>query len=162
MMFFLSAVLSLSPFAAGTLVLHPLAGIQEPDLRRISGDQEKLADQLRRLDALFARLQTRFQEEGNTDQADLLKKARKRLSNQDGLDLAVLIESIARDLAEHRTGPALVDTVPFRVSSWLTWTSDFGSRFPASSSWHHFPSSHHEYMGHSGCTQPQNAVVART
>ena len=106
-MLFLSAVLSLSPFAAGTPVLHPLVSLQEPDLRRISGDQEKLADQLRRLDALFARLQTRFQEEGNTDQADLLRKARERLSNQEGLDLAVLIESIARDLAEHRTGPAL-------------------------------------------------------
>lgn len=86
------------------------AWAQDPvELGRLAAEQRQVAEQLRRLDALLEVLQARDLEEGREDRAKLLAGARARLAeaNENGTDLATVVESLASELGALRTGNAL-------------------------------------------------------
>jgi len=86
------------------------AWAQDPvELGRLAAEQRQVAEQLRRLDALLAVLQARDLEEGREDRAKLIAGARARLAeaNEQGSDLATVVESLASELGALRTGNAL-------------------------------------------------------
>ena len=85
------------------------AAAQDPlELRRLSGDQHKLAEQGRRLKRLLEVLEERERASGNLSRADFLAGARERLDEVGSTgDLAVVLEGIAADLLEMRTGAAM-------------------------------------------------------
>lgn len=101
-------VLCFTPLAAAPATAHAWA--QDPvELGRLAAEQRQVAEQLRRLDALLAVLQARDLEEGRKDRAKLLEGARARLAeaNENGSDLATVVESLASELGALRTGNAL-------------------------------------------------------
>ncbi len=101
-------VLCFTPLAAAPVPAHAWA--QDPvELGRLAAEQRQVAEQLRRLDALLAVLQARDREEGREDRAKLLEGARARLAeaNENGSDLATVVESLASELGALRTGNAL-------------------------------------------------------
>lgn len=101
-------VLCFAPLNAAPAPAHAWA--QDPvELGRLAAEQRQVAEQLRRLDALLEVLQARDLEEGREDRAKLLEGARARLAeaNENGTDLATVVESLASELGALRTGNAL-------------------------------------------------------
>lgn len=101
-------VLCFAPITAAPAPAHAWA--QDPvELGRLAAEQRQVAEQLRRLDALLEVLQARDLEEGREDRAKLLAGARARLAeaNENGTDLATVVESLASELGALRTGNAL-------------------------------------------------------
>jgi len=101
-------VLCFAPLTAAPAPAHAWA--QDPvELGRLAAEQRQVAEQLRRLDSLLAVLQARDLEEGREDRAKLLEGARARLAeaNENGSDLATVVESLASELGALRTGNAL-------------------------------------------------------
>ncbi|MBL7009257.1 MAG: DUF4175 family protein [Planctomycetes bacterium] len=92
-------------------LLAPLALAAPQDSQefgRLSQDQAKLAEQVRRLERLLETLELRERDQGALAKAELLKHARQRLSGLEGSsDLATAVETVALSLAEMRAGIAL-------------------------------------------------------
>jgi hypothetical protein len=91
----------------GSAAAAPAAQQDGGEFGRLSQDQAKLAEQVRRLERLLQTLEDREREkDGN--RAELLRRARERLTGLDGhADLATAIEEVARSLSEMRSGTAL-------------------------------------------------------
>ncbi len=91
----------------GPATAAPAAQQDGGEFGRLSQDQAKLAEQVRRLERLLQTLEDREREKGGT-RAELLRRARERLTGLDGhTDLATAIEEVARSLSEMRSGTAL-------------------------------------------------------
>jgi len=110
--FLLTVLLALLPAAAGTAraTLPPASPIQAPGgaLDRLARDQQRLAEQARRLERLLGVLEEKEREAGNQTRAELLARARERLAaaGEQG-DLVAVLEAVAADLAALRAGSAL-------------------------------------------------------
>ena len=100
-----------APAPAAPATPSLLAPPQEPgtEFTRLSRDQQKLAEQARRLERLLETLEARERGAGHADRAEFLVGARERLSSASnaGGDLLAALERAASDLAELRAGEAL-------------------------------------------------------
>jgi len=103
----LAVLILLAPVAA--VAAAPLPAPQDSqEFGRLSQDQAKLAEQVRRLERLLETLEQREREQGNPTKAELLRSARLRLQGLEGsTDLAAAIETVANSLSEMRSGAAL-------------------------------------------------------
>ncbi len=103
------ALLACLPLAGSLPAAAPAPAPQDGnEFNRLSKDQAKLAEQVRRLERLLETLEQREREKGDDARAELLRNARERLQGLDGsADLATAIETVAESLSEMRSGAAL-------------------------------------------------------
>ncbi|MDA0667837.1 MAG: hypothetical protein O3A95_05010 [Planctomycetota bacterium] len=99
----------LSLVLASMLHFAPMPMAQDPvEFGRLATEQRQVAEQVRRLGQLLEMLEKRDLEEGRTDRAELLLRAREKLKGAEETGtLAAAIDGVARELTSLHSGNAL-------------------------------------------------------